>query len=207
MSHQLESYVFTEADYDKVQGFDCGEEDYKREVSDWLKGPKNLGHNSALGTITDPKAPNRVWLYRNQEERLVGFGAIGRSEWRWTKGKDPWVPVSLIIWCGIHVEFQNDRCEPKEMRYSNQIVEDLIAAAAEDSEQFPVLGLCVAQDNSKATKLYKRFKFFEEGLGTYTDSATNRTYQKMALILDQRSLREYLDQKKLRRGWLETMTQ
>lgn len=185
MAHELVRDDFTEDDLDEVQDFRCGDLYYQKEVSDWLKGREG---DCALTDISKVDAPARVWLYRDEEERLVGFGSLAPSEWRWTANKDPWIPVNTIIWCGLHVDFQRDLYEPKHMRYSNQIMDDLVGEAREEREKFPVLGLYVQEENEPAIKLYRRFKFFSEGLKPHTDKATNITYQKMALILDREAL-------------------
>jgi hypothetical protein len=38
MSMQLTKHLFTEADWEDVQSFDCGDEPHEREVADWLNG-------------------------------------------------------------------------------------------------------------------------------------------------------------------------
>jgi hypothetical protein len=106
MPHELHANEFTERDWAEVQAFRCGDLPHQVEVSDWLRGPEELGpEKSAVASIKDLTHPSRVWLFRDEQERLVGFGALGYSEWRWTQGKDPWIPLSVIIWCGIHVDF------------------------------------------------------------------------------------------------------
>jgi ribosomal protein S18 acetylase RimI-like enzyme len=200
MSHELVRDDFTEADWDEVQDFRCGELYYQKEVSDWLKGTAEPAVESALNAIHHPTHPSRVWLYRDQDENMVGFGALARSEWRWTRGKDPWIPVTVITWCAIHSDFQGDNYEPKHMRYSNQIMDDLIGEASEDAERYPVLGLFVQEENVGAIKLYRRFKFFSEGLEGFTDPKTKMTYVKMALVLDQKSLLGFIEQRKMKRG-------
>ena len=104
MSQELDKEPFTEAHWGEVQAFDCGDEVYELEVSDWLKGP--FGQDSALTTIRHPAKPSKVWLYRLADGTLVGFGAIGESQWRWKGKKDPKIPVTLIIWLAIAKQFQ-----------------------------------------------------------------------------------------------------
>jgi ribosomal protein S18 acetylase RimI-like enzyme len=77
---------------------------------------------------------------------------------------------------------------------------ELTGIAAEERAEYPVLGLFVQVENTEAIKLYRRFKFILEGLGSYTDPNNGVTYQKMALILDQAALLQYLDRKKMRRS-------
>ena len=110
MPQDLTRENFTAEQWDKVQQFDCGEEPYQREVSDWLKRP--LSEDGALTAINNAERPGRVWLYRLRGERLVGFGALGYSEWRWTKKKDPFVPLTVITWCANQKEFQGATSQP-----------------------------------------------------------------------------------------------
>ncbi len=95
------------------------------------------------------------------------------------------------------MEFQRDPYDPPHLRHSNQIMNELIGIAAEDRAEYPVLGLVVSPKNIEAIKLYQRFKFNSEGMSPYTDKTTGVTYQKMALILDQAALLQYLDKKKM----------
>ncbi len=86
------------------------------------------------------------------------------------------------------------------MKYSNQIMDELVGIAVEDATRYPILGLFVQAENVEAIKLYKRFNFASEGLTGFKDSTSEVTYQKMALVLDQNALLQYLDRKKMRSG-------
>jgi hypothetical protein len=93
MADALVKHPFTPDDWPDVQDFDCGDEPYEREVSDWLKGPAEEGVESALNCIADDQRPGRVWLYK-LGDRLVGFGALAKTEWRWPgKNNDPRLPL------------------------------------------------------------------------------------------------------------------
>jgi ribosomal protein S18 acetylase RimI-like enzyme len=186
MSQDLEKEPFGEEHFEEVQSFRCGSLPHQVEVSDWLKRP--MGEDGALTAIHDPQKPNRVWLYRLPDNSLVGFGAIGRSEWRWTGKKEPYLPVTMITWFGVHEDYQGQPPLPKENRYSRKIFEDLISEALEDQETHPVLGLVVRAENTRAIHLYREFGFTDHGLQPFTDKQTNVQYQKMALILNRESL-------------------
>ncbi len=108
-----------------------------------------------------------------EEPSLVGFGAIGQSEWRWTGKKDPYLPVTMITWFGVHEDYQGQPPLPKEDRYSRKIFEDLISEALEDQETHPVLGLVVRAENTRAIHLYREFGFTDHGLQPFTDKQTN----------------------------------
>jgi hypothetical protein len=50
-----------------VHGFYCGDEEWEREVSDWIKGPalQELGPDC------------QVWLYSTADDGLVGYASLG----------------------------------------------------------------------------------------------------------------------------------
>jgi ribosomal protein S18 acetylase RimI-like enzyme len=173
--------AFTEADWEDVQGFDCGSERYESEVADWLKG--SIDKDSALAAINDKVRPTSVWLYRLGDQ-IVGFGALSISEWRWKRKKDPRIPLTLIIWVGLHKDFQGlPKDVPREERYSSLILEDLIIESKKDEVVRPALGLVVHSDNFRAIKLYERFGF-TQGFEPYKDKTTGNTYIRMAVALD-----------------------
>ena len=62
-----------------VSDFDCGDEPFQREVSDWIRDTIPGGVSDALQRDTD------VWLYSTEEGDLVGFGSLCRSLWSWPK--------------------------------------------------------------------------------------------------------------------------
>ncbi len=185
MADGLVKEPFTDEDWHEVQSFDCGDEPFAREVSDWLRGPAEA--DSAIASIHHPDRPGRVWLYRLEDGTLVGFGALGKSEWRWKGKKDPKVRLTIIIWLGIRKEFRGQPPGPRENRYSAQILDDLIAEALEEQEAYPVLGLFVQTANTRAIELYRRAGFTEE-LDTYTDKTTGVAYQRMAMVLNPEAL-------------------
>ncbi len=177
--------VFTESDLEEVQSFDCGNEPYQQEVANWLKG--SLGADSALTSINHQERPGKVWLYRLEDGTLVGFGALGKSEWRWKGKKDPKIPLTVVIWIGLGKEFHGQPPGPREQRYSWQILDDLIAEALEDEETHPVLGLFVQTANVRAIELYRRAGFTEE-LEPFVDKQTGVEYQRMAMVLNAEAL-------------------
>lgn len=178
MANALVKDAFTAADWSEVQTFDCGDEPYAREVADWLKGP--LEADSALAAISNTQRPVRVWLYRREEdEALVGFGALGLSRWRWTTKKDPYIPLTVIVWVALGKGFRGQPAGPKESRYSSLIIEDLVAEALDTKDTHPILGLFVHKDNTAAINLYRRHKFTAE-----LDAPSDPNYLRMARILD-----------------------
>lgn len=184
---------FTESDLDSVEGFHCGDAPFEREVAAWLKGKEG---DCAIASITHPTRPARVWLYTNPDGTLVGFGALGRSDWRWKGKNDPKVPVTLIIWVGLCVDFQGKpENVPREQKYSTIILNDLIDEAQKEQESHPVIGLLVHKDNLRAIKLYERFGFVS-GFEPHIDKITGWEYTRMAVVLDPTALLRLRDAKK-----------
>lgn len=184
----LTKHPFGDDDWESVQAFDCGDAPYELEVSRWLKGAAD--EDSALASIHNDKRPGKVWLYKLDDGTLVGFGALGKSEWRWTGKKDPRVPLTVIIWVGLQKEFQGQPPPPtpKEERYSARILDDLIAEAVADAETHPILGLFVHKDNVKAIRLYQAAGFTADGLDPVRDTAGEVAYYKMAMVLNDEAL-------------------
>ena len=89
MPDVLQKIRFTSALLPKVQQFDCGDEPWEREVSDWIKGGPG-------GVLDDLQRGCEVWLYANNSGELVGFGSLAASRWNWPSPTDPRVPISLI---------------------------------------------------------------------------------------------------------------
>jgi GNAT superfamily N-acetyltransferase len=190
---ELHRKPFTEADTEHVQGFRCGDASYEKEVAGWLK---NTEGDCAITSIAHPTRPSRVWLYTTPEGTLVGFGALGQSDWRWKGKSDPKVPVTLIIWVGLCVEFQGKpEGVPREQKYSTIILNDLIGEAEKDQASRPVIGLLVHKDNVRAIKLYERFGF-AQGFEPYIDKTTGSEYIRMAVVLDETTLLRLRDAKK-----------
>jgi ribosomal protein S18 acetylase RimI-like enzyme len=186
MALALAKYPFSRADWDEVQSFDCGSKDHQREVSDWLKGPE--GADSALSAI-HATPPAHVYLYRLEDPddaavrgELVGFGALGQTRWRWTGKKDPFVPLTILIWFAVRNEFKRQPPGDPDGYYASQILDDLIAEALERQDTHPILGLCVRPENVGAIDLYRR-KGFSVELSLFMDKQTGVEYLRMARIL------------------------
>ncbi len=186
--HELDKEEFTEDQWQEVQDFQCGESPYQVAVANWLKADKDA-EESAVKAIHDNDRPCRVWLYRLADGRLVGFGALGKSRWRWTGKKDPWVPISSVTWYAVHSDFQGKPIGPKEERYSYRILEDLIGEAQVDQETHPVLALNVHKDNTRAIDLYMSIGFTEELSSRVIDGEEHR---RLAVVLNDEALKRIL---------------
>ena len=187
MQPTLSKRPFTPEDLDgfQVQEFDCGNAPYEREVSAWLKG---RDAESASASILDAERPAKVWLYKSADGTLVGFGAIAPSKWRWTSKKDPYIPITVIIWVGLQRQFQGKPDGPRNGRYSVLIVNDLIKEAEAERADRPVLGLAVHKDNERAIKLYRSFGFTDNLEPMRNKTTKEVEYLKMAIVLDDAAL-------------------
>lgn len=188
MAQSLTRQIFTSADLPDVQNFHCGDDPFELEVANWLKGTAGPDVDSAVNSINHPDKPGRVWLYK-LGERLVGFGALAKTDWRWPgKNNDPKLPLSIIIWVGVQKEFQGQPDGPKEERYSAQILDDLVAEAEEEGKTHPVLGLFVHKNNKRAIKFYKDAGFSDELVQRKDKETGEVEYYKMFVVLDDEAL-------------------
>jgi len=185
MTTPLRKHEFTEADWPEVQSFDCGDQPSEREVSRWLTG--GAEEDSALRAIRDKDRPAKVWLYKLEDGTLVGFAATAKTHWRWRGKKDPKVPVTILIWLGVDVRFRGLPAGSPDGTYAAQILSDVAAEAVEEKEEYPVLGLCVQEDNARAIRFYER-EGFAGGLEPFVDKTTGVRYRRMAVILDDEAL-------------------
>ena len=125
-----------------------------------------------------------VWLYATASGGVVGFGSLGRSNWKWPDAQSPRRPISVIPMFGVRTQFRANHLGPPEQRFATQILRDLIAEAASCTDRDPLLGLYVHQDNQKAIRFYRRNGF----LTFHTEHVEGgQRYQGMILKVDQPS--------------------
>ena len=131
-----------------------------------------------------------MWLYK-LDDKLIGFGALAKTEWRWPgKNNDPRLPLTIVIWLGIQNEFRGQPPSPKEGRYAARILDDLVAEAEVDARTHPVLGQFVHKDNKRAIKFYKDAGFSVELVQRVNKTTGEVEYYKMFIILDNEALQE-----------------
>jgi ribosomal protein S18 acetylase RimI-like enzyme len=177
MPSNLIRIPFTEDLLPKVQAFDCGDEPWEREVSDWIKAPRGGG-----GALDELEHGATVWLYVTDDGELVGFGSLAAAVQRWPRSKDPQVPASVIPMLGVDRKFWGQPPGAPEERFSARLLVDLIAEAQTHRAERPILVLYVSIENARGIKYYERAGFAELHK-PYTDKNTGRVYKRMVLVL------------------------
>ncbi len=71
---QLYADLFTEADHGDLVGFSCGDSTQGKFCTQWILGSD---------VIDSMKRGTRVWLFRNHQGDVVGYGSLGIVRWRW----------------------------------------------------------------------------------------------------------------------------
>jgi hypothetical protein len=134
----------------KVAGFECGTDEWCRYAAEWIKAPVNL--TGALKSMADHGTS--VWLYFDEEtDELVGFGSLGTTTW------PGYGQASIIPQLAIQSKFHGQPKGQDEVRFSHQLLDDLIARA--NLLQPRRLVLTVDPRNAPAIKVYRDFGFAE----------------------------------------------
>lgn len=174
----LTKIPFTEQLLPKVQNFECGDELWQREVSNWIKAASGTG-----GAVDALQQGTQIWLYADDNGDLVGFGSLAEATQRWPRSKDPPLAVSLLPFLAVDQRFWGQPAGPPESRYANLLLRDLVAEAMKFQTARPLLLLFVHTDNLAAIKFYERAGFVELHK-PYTDRQTGWSYKRMVLVLD-----------------------
>lgn len=180
MPDYLRKIPFGEELLKEVADFDCGDEEWERPLAAWIKAPPNV-KNGALYEMRKQKGKLTVWLHVNGVGDLVGYSALGASNWQWPTADDPRVPISVIPNVAIQKRFWGGPMGDPP-RYSTQILEHLIFEARRYQDRHPLLGLFVHPMNARAIKAYKAAGFAEY-FRTYTDDEDDVEYVSMLLKL------------------------
>ncbi len=178
MASSLIRFPFNETLLPKVQAFDCGDESWEHEVSDWIKATR--GNGGALDAL---EHGDQVWLYATPNGDLVGFGSLGKTSQRWPRSKDPPISVSVIPMVGVDRRFWGQPPGPSEDRYSSRILDDLITEAKAHQTERPILILFVNINNPRAIRFYERAGFIELHK-PFTDKQTGQVCKRMVLALN-----------------------
>lgn len=147
-------------------------------MTEWIKG-------APYGVFDHQAAGGEVWLYANDAQEIVGFGALGETTWRWPTNKDRPRRLSIIPALGVDRRFHGQPAGPPGERFSSQILLDLVYEATRHTERDPVLGLFVHPQNTRAIRFYERAGFVPF-FRTYTDPQSGVVYRSMVLKLPER---------------------
>ncbi|MEX2176863.1 MAG: GNAT family N-acetyltransferase [Pirellulaceae bacterium] len=168
MPYTLIAEEFGESKLGKVAGVHCGNEPWALFAAQWIQAPQDM--HGALKSIA--QWGNKVWLYFDADsDQLVGFGSLGSAVW---PNYQPHA-VSIIPQLAIHANFHGKPLGAGEIRFSHQLLDDLIARAIALEPRRLVL--TVDPGNEKARYLYREFGFEE------LPDLSPRGHVKMTLLL------------------------
>ena len=180
MADHLRKIPFGEELLKAVTDFDCGDEEWESPLAAWIEAAPSV-ENGALHEMRKRKGKLSVWLHVNGAGELVGYSALGASNWEWPTADDPRVPISVIPNVAIQKRFWGcPKGDPP--RYSTQILDHLVFEARKHEDRHPLLGLFVHPMNGRAIKAYK-VAHFEEYFRTYWDDEEGVEYIIMLLKL------------------------
>lgn len=159
--YQLFADELTENDRSELLHLNCGVEPWSRAATEWMLGSEVWESIQKHGT--------RVWLYRNSQDVIVGFGSLGMTRRRWPPPRGEYANFPIIPMLGVDHRFHGQPPDPRH-RYSNQIVSHLRFEAVQliQSHQktgrttLPLLSLYVHRENLRAKRLYEKFGFVAE---------------------------------------------
>ncbi len=152
--------LLTRESADLVGLFDCGEEPYAIEVSDWIKG---TGGDVWLAI----RGGAEVWLYLSESEELIGFGALYPQRIHLEGSDRPLGELLTIAYFGIAKAFRKKPDGPYQNYYSRQILHDLIQQAKKHPSNPNRLALYVNPNNVGAIRLYSDPEFQFVKVGTF----------------------------------------
>lgn len=153
MTHELRVQPFSASLLTDVQDFHCGDAPWDVEVAQWIKEP-----TSGDCAVKWLERGTQVWLYKTDDGKVVGYGSLGTTKWKWPPPDGPREDVSIIPFLGVDCSFQGQPdAVPREERYAYQIIGDLIYKASLHSAI--ILGLFVHLQNGKAINFYDRVGF------------------------------------------------
>jgi GNAT superfamily N-acetyltransferase len=141
----------TATDLDRFHDFDCGDEDYQRELVDFL-------HVHALGEARSRY--NTSYVFYDDHARPLAFVALACSSIdRWDKASaNAWnVPVLLIEMLAVDRRSQHRGVGAEIMRWVREVADNLPVGCR-------FLALYCDERNDKARAFYRRQGFFEPPL-------------------------------------------
>jgi len=159
--YQLYADLLTENDRPDLAQFDCGSGKWAEAATEWIQGSDVWESIKKKGT--------RVWLFRNDQGVLVGFGSLGFTRRKWPPPDGQHGNLQIIPMLGLDFHFQG-KPPDRQWRYSHQLISHVRYEAMKSLAQhvlsgrntLPLLMLYVHQENAAAIKLYQTFGFTAE---------------------------------------------
>ena len=148
MPPTLHATRFTRETQRDIQSFECGTGVVARDMTDWITGPR---------CFASMERGAEVWIFRDDNGAIVGFGAVGTTRWRLPNQQSPFEAVAIIPAFAVHSSFQGPRGLPREEKHSWSILRFLIARARTFGVQKLVLK--VHEENVSAMSLYEAAGF------------------------------------------------
>jgi len=150
--------LLTDADRPDLAQFDCGESKWAEAATEWIQG------SDVWESIKNRNT--RVWLFRNEQVVLVGYGSLGISRRKWPPPGGQHENLQIIPMLGLDYHFHR-KPPDRQWRYSHQIMSYLRYEAINTLTQhvslgrstLPLLILYVHQENVAAIRLYEQFGF------------------------------------------------
>jgi hypothetical protein len=173
--------VLDEHNFHLVTGFTCArrgqaETRWERDVSWWLL---DTGRGGAREAIRLGKS--EVRLFFSDDQRLIGYGAIGLEDWPVEGGGA--LTLGVLQYAGVHTDFRSPPGHPLPPRYGLRIIEGMIQEIK--ARWHPaLLGLYVDPENpAKKDYLAANFKPIDTG-EVWTDPDDGRQWCRMMRSAD-----------------------
>jgi ribosomal protein S18 acetylase RimI-like enzyme len=151
MPRSLIAEVFNSGKLGQVAGFVCGDRPWSQFAAQWIKGSPQDKSSASYGI---DNRGNQVWLYYTDDtNELVGFGSLGSTKWPEFNER-----VTLIPQLAVATRFKGQPKGPGEVKFSHQIMDDLIGRAMLMPSRHLVL---TVDPGNPAIALYQTFEFRE----------------------------------------------
>lgn len=165
---------FTSAMLQDVGDFHCGDEEWSRDLADWIKTPERV-----LDDLADADLNCRLWVWKDETGVIVGFGSLGDAEFKLpNENKSPREPVTIIPALAVHAAHQRKG-------YARRILSELLDIAAQDADERQFVVLLVHVDNTGAQALYSSAGFVKFGK-PFVEKSSGMPHQKMYCDLKDR---------------------
>ena len=129
--YQLYADLLTEEDRSDLVQFDCGSGKWAEAATEWIQG------SDVWESMKNRKT--RVWLYRNEQNVLVGYGSLGFTRRKWPPPDGPHGNLQIIPMLGLDHHFHG-KPPDRQWRYSHQIISHLRYEAISTLPQHMVSG-------------------------------------------------------------------